>query len=114
MTELTYTEIDGLLYPDIKINDEELLNDLGKYGELRLRYLYTHTPEMYRELLFTGKLAQHCTDIDKTAFDRSECIYADYIKKNFLSEDGFWQRVQICTQATNIADEVVKSELIYI
>jgi len=35
MIERSYTEINGLLSPDIKVDDEELFQDLGKYGELR-------------------------------------------------------------------------------
>lgn len=62
--ELTYTEIDGLLYPNIEIEGRELLDNLGKYGTLRLRYLHEYKPEIYRELLFTGKLAEHCGSID--------------------------------------------------
>lgn len=49
--ELTYTEIDGLLYPNIEILGKALLENLGKYGILRLRYLREHKPELYRELL---------------------------------------------------------------
>lgn len=32
--EFEYTEIDGLLYPNIEIDGEALLNNLGKYGLL--------------------------------------------------------------------------------
>jgi len=113
MFELTYTEIDGLLYPDIQIDDDELLNDLGEYGELRLKYLHGHKLQLYSELLVTGKLARHCAEIDIIAFERFECICVEYIKEHLLSMDDFWQRVQICTQAADIADEIVKSELIY-
>ena len=30
--ELTYTEIDGLLYPNIETESKESLDNLGKYG----------------------------------------------------------------------------------
>lgn len=49
MIELDYIEIDGLLYPNIALDDEELYSDLGKYGNLRLKYLHEQKPEMYRE-----------------------------------------------------------------
>lgn len=65
--KINYTEIDGLLYPDLEIENNELLNSLGKYGTLRLRYLYEYKPEMYRELLLTDKLAEHCGSIDNAA-----------------------------------------------
>ncbi|MEG1930068.1 MAG: TnpV protein [Anaerovorax sp.] len=51
MLELEYTEIDGLLYPNIETGVEDIENDLSKYGILRLRYLHEHKREMYRELL---------------------------------------------------------------
>lgn len=58
--EFEYTEIDGLLYPNIEIDGKAELDGLGKYGRLRLIYLHEQKPEMYRELLLTGKLAVHC------------------------------------------------------
>ena len=61
--EFEYTEIDGLLYPNIKIDGKSELDDLGKYGRLRLNYLHGQKPGMYRELLLTGKLLEHCMTI---------------------------------------------------
>ncbi|MEG0309586.1 MAG: TnpV protein, partial [Eubacterium sp.] len=60
MLNLEYTEIDGLLYPNIETGMEEIENHLSKYGIMRLRYLHEHKSEMYRKLLLTGKLAEHC------------------------------------------------------
>lgn len=53
--EFEYTEIDGLLYPDIEIDGKIELDNLGKYGRLRLNYLYEQKPGMYRQLLLTGR-----------------------------------------------------------
>lgn len=38
--DLEYIEIDGLLHPTIEIEGSELLNNLEKYGRLRLEYLH--------------------------------------------------------------------------
>lgn len=48
--ESEYTEIDGLLYPNIEVDGKAKFNNSGKYGWLRLNYLYTQSPQMYREL----------------------------------------------------------------
>lgn len=64
--EFEYTEIDGLLYPNIEIDDKSELDNLGKYGRLRLKYLHEHKPGMYWELLLTGKLLENYTALDKT------------------------------------------------
>ena len=75
--EFEYTEIDGLLYLNIKIDGKSEIDDLGKYGRLRLNYLREQKPQMYSELLLTGKLAEHCIGIDNAAFEISEQIRAD-------------------------------------
>lgn len=78
--EFEYTEIDGLLYPNIEIDGKAEFADLGKYGWLRLNYLHEQKPGMYRELLLTGKLAEHCSKIDKSAFKMAERVRNNYLK----------------------------------
>ncbi|EDK34904.1 TnpV protein [Clostridium kluyveri] len=75
-----------MLYPNIEIDGEDKLKDLGKHSLLRLNYLHEQRSQMYRKLLLTGKLAQHCTAIDKTAFDMAEQVRSDYLKSP--STDG--------------------------
>lgn len=48
--EFECTEIDGVLHPNIEIDGKAELDDLGKYGWLRLNYLREQKPQMYREL----------------------------------------------------------------
>jgi len=79
-----------------------------------LEYLQKQKPQLYSELLIIGKLAQHCTEIDKIAFERSEQIQSAYLETYPIQTDDFQQRVQARTQARDIADEIMKSELIYI
>ncbi|MDD3253418.1 MAG: TnpV protein [Lachnospiraceae bacterium] len=113
MIELTYTEIGGLLYPDLELDDAKLYNDLGKYGNLRLKYLHKHKPEMYRELLLTGELAQHCKAVDKTAFEQSERIQGAWLDTHPMPLEDTLERIRLRTQAQAIADEIVLVELIY-
>ena len=105
--ELDYIEKDGLLYPNIETSCEELNNTLGKYGEVRLHYLHAHKPQMYLELLFSGKLAEHCASIDKAAFDRAEQIRADYLEKHPMPSEDAMERIRLSTQAQMVADEIV-------
>lgn len=78
MIDLEYIEIDGLLYLNIQIDDAEIYNDLGKYGKQRLNYLHAQKPQQYRELLFTGKLAQHCAEIEQATFEVAERVREQY------------------------------------
>ncbi len=64
---------------------------------------------MYRELLLTGKLAEHCA-----VFEMAERVRADYLKTHPMPEDDTLERIRISTQAQMIADEIVLSEFICI
>lgn len=111
--ELDYIEIDGLLYPNIETSMEHIEADLGKYGILRLRYLHEHKRSLYRELLLTGKLAQHCRTVDKVAFEQSEQIQAAWLEVHPMPLEDALERIRLRTQAQMIADEIVTTELIY-
>lgn len=73
--DLEYIEIDGLLYPNIETGMESIESFLGKYGILQLWYLHEHKREIYRELLMTGTLSEHCKAIDTIAFWLAELDY---------------------------------------
>lgn len=113
MAKFEYTEIDGLLYPNIEIDEKDKLDNLGKYGRLRLNYLHEQKPGMYRELLLTGKLVEHCMVIERTAFDMAERIRTDYLKIHSMSLDNTMERIHVSVQAQMVADKIVVTELIY-
>ncbi|MBP1736134.1 MAG: hypothetical protein H6Q60_15 [Oscillospiraceae bacterium] len=113
MIEMDYIEIDGLLYPNIALDDMEFYSDLGKYGNLRHKYLHEQKPELYRQLLFSGKLARHCADIEKSAFDMAERIQGQYLEQNPPPLEDTLARIQVFTLAQDIVDECVLHDLIY-
>lgn len=111
--EFQYTEIDGLLYPNIEIDGKIELDNLGKYGRLRLNYLHEQKPGMYRELLLTGKLAEHCMVIERTAFNMAERIRTDYLKIHPMPLGNTIEHIHVSMQAQMVADEIVVTEIIY-
>lgn len=90
MIDLEYTEIHSLLYPNIQLDDVGACNDLGKYSNLRLKYLHKEKPQRYGELLFTGEMAQHPAPAEGM------------------------ERIQTFVQAQMVADEVISTELIFL
>nr|WP_295971295.1 TnpV protein [uncultured Bacillus sp.] len=46
--ELEYTEVDGLLYPNIEIEGKAEIENLEKYGLLRITYLHVQKLQMHR------------------------------------------------------------------
>lgn len=108
-----YIERDGLLYPCLDVDDPQKLADLGKYGLQRLTYLKLHKPDLFMELLRTGKLAEHCIAIEEAGLRTAEHIQDCYIAKHPLPEDDFWERVAIRMMAQVVADEMVCYQIIW-
>jgi hypothetical protein len=110
LMEFDYVEVDGPLYPRIEIDGKEVLDDLGMYGLMR----WECKPGLYRELFFTGKLAEHCKSINELGFEMAEHICKQYIEKQQVSYEDFMEQVHIYTTALNLADEIVTHELVHI
>lgn len=102
MVDLEYVEIDGLLYPNIQLDDAEAYDDLGKYGSLRLNFLHEQKPQQYRELLLTGKLAPHCAEIEQSAFEMAERVRRQYHRttpcscRGYRTDTGFYTSSNDC------------------
>ena len=111
LMEFDYVEVDGLLYPRIEVDGKEVLNDLGKYGRMRLEYLREHRPGMYRELLVSGKLAGHCKNVDELGFEMAEAIWKRCLKVFLVSDENFMERVQIYMMIDSMVDELVSSNI---
>lgn len=58
----------------------------GKYDRMRRSFLKEHRPVLYTNLLTSGKLYDHLTEIDQTCKERMECICADMAKREGVTE----------------------------
>ncbi|MBQ6146113.1 MAG: TnpV protein, partial [Clostridia bacterium] len=67
--ELTYTDQNGLLIPDLVLDDQPS-GSLGKYGRMRKRCLEQKHDGTFSVLVLSGKLTQHLTEIDQAARDQ--------------------------------------------
>ena len=65
----TYTEIDGIFYPDVTLGDEiAVQNDFcGKYGDMWKKHMHNNREADYRHYLFTGKLNEKAKEINEQA-----------------------------------------------
>ena len=71
---ITYSRVGDYLLPDIKLSDPppELVRPLGKYGQLRQRYLREHRTIFYNTLLLKEQLYPHLRDVDEIARERKQ------------------------------------------
>ncbi len=69
---ITYIPCGDYLVPDFAIALET--ESLGKYGRMRNTYLREHRPDLYQNLVLSGRLRAYLLEIDQTCWDRMERI----------------------------------------
>mgnify|MGYP001044832996 FL=1 len=82
--ELTYTNVNGYLIPNLTYKSGEQMEQLGKYGFLRRDYLKNHRNSTYQVIFLQDKEA------DQMAW------------------------VRVANQHKAIAEEIILKELIYV
>ena len=90
---------------------------LGKWGRMRRTYLKEHRSGTYTEMLLTGTLMQHLSEIEETAEHRMEELMESLKKKYHLTEqmksENQMQWVQMMNNLRATAEEMIQTELIY-
>lgn len=115
----TYTEIDGVLYPNLIIGNEEkgAAPDAfsGKYGDLWKKHLKENHSDRYYHLLRTEQLLQRAAEIDEEANELLDRIMQQYLKKNKPENpDSTMEMWRLREQAKMVAEEVVFREVVYV
>ena len=112
----TYTQVGDYLLPNLTI-DESKQQSLGKYGRMRRRYLKEHRPVLYTNLLMTGKLDQHLSEIDEACERRMDLLICQMAKKEGVTEvlraTDQMEWVRRMNSIQNRAEEIVMNELVY-
>ena len=84
--EITYTEINGINYPNLTLPEQPNVN-IGKYGHMRLDYLKKHRKGTYTTLLTEGRLLAHLSAIDQEARSQVEYLTAELAKKRGITKE---------------------------
>ena len=114
--ELTYTEQNGLLIPDLVLDDQPP-GSLGKYGHMRKRFLEQKHDGTFSALVLSGTLTRHLLDIGQAARDQMAALTrqlaaAEAVTEALKAQDPLsW--VRRMNSIRNRAEEMVKNELIY-
>ena len=83
--EITYTEHNGLYYPDLAL-PEQTNYPIGKYGNLRLDFMKKHRRGTYTALLTEGRLNEYLHAIDIQARELLDDIIPRLAKKRGVDE----------------------------
>jgi hypothetical protein len=69
--EMSYKEVDGLLYPDLTIRGQ-IDEPLTKYGLMRKDHLEQHHPIRFNQMIMTGALYPHCKEVERQMQERMD------------------------------------------
>ena len=114
--EITYTEHNGLYYPDLTF-PEHTNYSLGKYANLRLDFMKKHRRGTYTTLLAEGRLNEYLHDIDLQARAILGDIIPRLVQERVIDETlKAHNPLQWTAEMNNIktsAEEIVLKEVVY-
>ena len=84
--ELTYTNVNGYLIPNLTYKSGEQMEQLGNDGFLRRDYLQKHRNSPYQLMLLQDTIGEHRLEVDKAAREREEVILKQLEKKEPLPD----------------------------
>ena len=114
--EITYTEHNGLYYPDLAL-PKQTNYPLGKYANLRLDFMKKHRRGTYTTLLTDGQLNEYLHAIDIQVRELLDDIIPLLAKERGVDEDlKAHNPLQWSAEMNNIkasVEEIVLQEVVY-
>ena len=114
--KITYTEHNGLYYPDLALPNQ-MNYTLGKYANLRRDFMKKHRRGTYTTLLTEGRLNEHLHVIDIQAHELLDGIILRLAKECGIDEDlKAHNALQWIAEMNNIkasAEEIILKEVVY-
>ena len=116
MTNITYTERNGIRYPNLEI-PEQTIYPLGKYANLRLDFMKTHRKGRYTTLLTEGRLNEYLHAIDIQAHNLLDDIIPRLAQERGIDEIlKAHNPLRWAAEMNNIkasAEEIILREVVY-
>lgn len=116
MIEVKYTQRGDYLLPEMGLSEEDKAL-LGRYGELRYRYLEENRPGLFTRLLLSGQLMHQLHEVDRAAEQRMETMLPQMAQNAGLTEamknrDPLrWAGIMNTLRAQ--IEEMILAELVY-
>lgn len=115
--EITYTERDGYLYPNLELPEQgEVV--IGRWGQKHKRFLKKTKTLTYYRLLTSGKLTEYLAEIDEQAQDLFDTIVNQTKEMQGITEElkatDPMEWVRQMNSIINMAEEFVLQEIVYV
>ena len=116
MKNITYTECDGIRYPNLTL-PEQTNYPLGKYANLRLEFMKKHRRGTYTTLLTEGRLNEYLHAIDIQAHELLDDIIPRLVQERGIDKVlKAHNPLQWAAEMNNIkasAEEIILQEVVY-
>ena len=113
---IDYILVGDYYIPDLKLPEED--RPIGRFGRLHREYLKQEHPARYSSLILTGKLWTYLADLNEQAEKRRDLIIEQMKAAEGVTEElkarNQLEWVGRMNNIRNRAEEIIKSELIYI
>lgn len=110
----TYTEKNGLLYPNIFVSNTVEDIAVGKYGLLWIRFMKDTYPDRSRHLIRIGQIYSKAAEVNEEAYNLLDAITEKYLQRhkpiNSASTMKMWK---LREQVRCMAEEVVLADIVY-
>lgn len=116
MKNITYTERNGIYYPDLEL-PEQTNYLLGKYANMRLDFMKKYRRGTYTTLLTEGRLNEYLHAIDIQAHELLEDIIPHLVEERGVDKALKAHNALLWTAEMNnikaSAEEIVLREVVY-
>ena len=119
----TYTEVDGIFYPNIGMDDTDTKTDtasvvttadIGKYGHLWISYMKENYSDRYRHHIRMGQLQMKAKEVNEETYEMLDRIVEKYLAKHKPGDTHSTMEMwKLREQAKQLAEEVIYGESVY-
>ena len=115
---LDYTMVNGYYLPNLTVAAPTEQHPIGRWGRLHKRYLKEHHPIRYNQLLLSGELGSYLAKLDKQSEEQlaltvRQMQEAEGVTEALKAADQL-EWVRRMNSIRNRAEEIIKSELIFV
>ena len=115
---LDYTMVNGYYLPNLTVAAPTEQHPTGRWGRLHKRYLKEHHPIRYNQLLLSGELGSYLAKLDKQSEEQLALIIRQMQEAEGVTEAlkaaNQLEWVRRMNSIRNRAEEIIKSELIFV
>ncbi len=116
MNEITYTWQGDYLIPDLALPEQPDV-ELGRWAQMRRKYLKEHNRLLYYSLLTKGILTQHLAEVQQRADEMEETLTRQMAQQEGLTEEmkanDMMKWVGLMNNIRESVREIVMSEVIF-